>query len=38
MKRQPFLTVPSMPTSTVGAGIIPCSIDARLIDPARFMF
>jgi hypothetical protein len=36
MYRQPFLFVPSMPTTTVGNGITWSSIDRRPIDSARF--
>ena len=36
MKRQPLLFVPSMPTPTVGSGIISWLIDLPLIDSARF--
>ena len=36
MKRLLFLTAPSMPTVTVGTGIISWPIDARMIDSPRF--
>jgi hypothetical protein len=35
MKRHTFLTAPLMPMSTIGAGIISCGIDPRLVDRAR---
>jgi hypothetical protein len=37
MKLRTFLTAPSMPMTTIGAGIIPWPIDARRIDSARFI-
>jgi hypothetical protein len=36
MKRHTLLTAPSLPMTTIGFGIMPCSIDARPIDWARF--
>ena len=36
MKRQTFLTVPLMPMSTIGTGIISWPIDAPSFDRSRF--